>query len=149
MKNQEFQGLKAQLSYWNNRLAGQWHWHLEKALAPLEVTASQFAVLMAITEGAAKPSDIAAALDVDAAAITRILDRMGEKGLLSRCDSLRKEDRRFVALELSEAGKALVPRLRKAAEDLEGRLLQGLSAAKRRELLETMTVLYQKARSMP
>ena len=141
--------MQEHFGYWNNRLAGQLHWHLEKALAPWQVTASQYAVMMAISAGAAKPSDIADALDVDAGAVTRILDRMGEKGLLSRCDSMKKEDRRFVAVELSAEGKALVPQLNKAAQDLEERVLEKMPQSRRKELLKIMKDLYQRARSMP
>jgi DNA-binding MarR family transcriptional regulator len=141
--------MQEHFGYWNNRLAGQMHWHLEKALAPFQVTASQYAVLMAISDGAGKPSEIAEALDVDAGAITRILDRMGEKGFLSRCDSIKQEDRRCVAVELSPEGKALVPKLRKAAEALEASLLEEMPQSRQRELLKIMKELYQRARSMP
>jgi len=141
--------VKNHFGYYNARLAGQMHWHLEKALAPFEVTASQFAVMMAIAEGADKPSEVAEALDVDAGAVTRILDRMGEKNLLSRCDSLKKEDRRFVALELSPQAKALLPKIRKAADDLDERLLEGLPLSHRKQLLKIIQDLYEKSRSMP
>ena len=141
--------MKNHFGYYNARLAGQMHWHLEKALGPFEVTASQYAVMLAIADGATKPGEIAEALDVDAGAITRILDRMGEKNLLSRCDSVKKEDRRCVAIELSPEGKALVPRIRKAADQLDERLLSDLPQSHRKQLMKIIQDLYEKSRSMP
>lgn len=148
MKNTENQFLRRQVSYWNGRLAGQLHWRLEKTLAPLDVTASQFAVMMALSDGAAKPSELAEALDVDAGAVTRLLDRLGEKGLLSRCEMAKKGDRRCVSVELSAQGKAMLPKLRRAAEGLQERLLEGMKDRQRRELLGSLQNLYEKVRRM-
>ena len=71
----------------------------------------QFIVLKHLGEGAARTAaDLCRLNRYDTGAMTRILDRLEEKGLVHR--ERRREDRRVVFLRLAPAGSALLPRLK-------------------------------------
>lgn len=85
--------------------------HLDAELGRFGLNAMQYAVLKHLTEGAARTAaDLCRFMYYDTGSMTRILDRLEEKGLLrrERC----KEDRRVVFLHVAPAGRTLLPRLR-------------------------------------
>lgn len=79
---------------------------LDKHLEPHGVTAQQFKVLIMIASfNAETPADLCRMLSLDSGSMTRMLDRLEQKDLLSRTRS--ESDRRQVRLALTEAGQAL------------------------------------------
>ena len=66
-------------------------------------------------------SDLAARMYLHAATVIGILDRLEDRGLITRIRS--RNDRRFVVVELSEQGKQLV---KKSPEVAQGLLVKGL-----------------------
>ncbi|BCM23765.1 MarR family winged helix-turn-helix transcriptional regulator [Methyloradius palustris] len=79
---------------------------VDKNIAPLDLTAMQWAPIMAIAKGYAKTAaDLANIANIDTGAITRMLDRLESKGLLVRTRST--DDRRVVNLELTEEGQRM------------------------------------------
>jgi DNA-binding MarR family transcriptional regulator len=79
---------------------------LDKHLEPHDVTAQQFKVLVIISRfNADTPAELCRSLSLDSGSMTRMLDRLEQKGLLvrTRCES----DRRQVRLVLTESGQAL------------------------------------------
>src|SRR6201993_3272415 len=82
-------------------------------LAPLEISAAQYVVISVLAKSKCGPdsaTQLCKDLSYDAGAMTRMIDRLEAKGLISRrrCP----EDRRLVKLELTEAGLAALPKLR-------------------------------------
>jgi DNA-binding MarR family transcriptional regulator len=83
---------------------------LDAELGPFGLNGTQFAVLKHLGEGAARTAaDLCRLNRYDTGAMTRILDRLEEKGLVRR--ERGREDRRVVFLRLAPAGRALLPRL--------------------------------------
>ena len=83
---------------------------LDAELEPFGLNSTQFIVLKHLGEGVADTSaDLCRLNHYDTGAMTRILDRLEEKGLMRR--ERGREDRRVVFLRLAPAGKALLPRL--------------------------------------
>ena len=83
---------------------------LDAELVPFGLSAMQFAVLKYLTQGTARTAaDLCRLMSYDTGAMTRILDRLEQTGLLrrERC----REDRRVVFLNVSGEGRALLPRL--------------------------------------
>lgn len=80
---------------------------LDARMAPHDMTAAQWTILMYIHEGC---GDTAAVLcrhcSYDTGSMTRMLDRLEEKGLISRVRS--EEDRRRVQIRLTPAGRELI-----------------------------------------
>lgn len=101
---------------------------VDTELAPLGLTAMQFAVLKHLTQGTARTAaDLCRLLSYDTGAMTRILDRLEETGLLQR--ERCREDRRVVFLHVSGAGRALLPRLLAVGERVLEAHLTGFTHA--------------------
>ena len=83
---------------------------LDAELERFGLNSTQFIVLKHLGEGAARTAaDLCRLNRYDTGAMTRILDRLEEKGLVRR--ERGREDRRVVFLRLAPAGRALLPRL--------------------------------------
>jgi DNA-binding MarR family transcriptional regulator len=83
---------------------------LDAELERFGLNSTQFLVLKHLGEGVARTAaDLCRINRYDTGAMTRILDRLEEKGLIHR--ERGREDRRVVFLRLAPAGKALLPRL--------------------------------------
>jgi len=83
---------------------------VDKHIAPLDLTAMQWAPIMAIAKGYAKTAaDLANMANIDTGAVTRMLDRLESKGLLVRTRST--DDRRVVNLELTEEGQRMAQQI--------------------------------------
>ena len=105
----------------------------DEQLAAMEVTSAQFIIIATLSMGIAKSaSDLCKGISYDAGAMTRMIDRLEEKGLLRR--SRDPGDRRLVNLELTEKGNAALPRMRDVSMKVLNRFLQGFTKAEARQL---------------
>ncbi len=105
----------------------------DEQLGPMEVTSAQFIIIATLSMGVAKSaSDLCKGISYDAGAMTRMIDRLEEKGLLRR--SRDPGDRRLVNLELTEKGSASLPRMRDISMRVLNRFLQGFTKAEARQL---------------
>jgi DNA-binding MarR family transcriptional regulator len=105
----------------------------DEQLVAMEVTSAQFIVLTTLSMGEMKSaSDLCKHISYDAGAMTRMIDRLEEKGLLrrSRCP----DDRRLVNLELTEKGSLALPQMRRVAMRVVNRFLNGFTKAEARQL---------------
>lgn len=114
---------------------------LEQALEPSGVTAQQYNVLRILRgagPGGATCGQIAERMVKADPDITRLLDRMEQRGLITRGRDTK--DRRVVLTRISPAGAKLLAALDKPAADLVRKQLGGLG---RRKLQELITMLEQ------
>jgi DNA-binding MarR family transcriptional regulator len=99
---------------------------LDGELSKYDISAPQLIVLAYVAN---KEADSAAALcksiSYDPGAMTRMIDRLQEKGLIRRTPN--PEDRRATNLELTAAGRALYPQLLAAKETVQAQFLRGFS----------------------
>ncbi|HET7766510.1 MAG TPA: MarR family transcriptional regulator [Burkholderiales bacterium] len=99
---------------------------IDAELAPFDVSAAQWLVVLLVGENAvASASGLCDTLAYDPGAMTRLLDRLERKGIVRRVRS--PEDRRTIQLELTQAGKALYPKIIAAIADVNNSLLRGFS----------------------
>jgi DNA-binding MarR family transcriptional regulator len=99
---------------------------LDGELQPFGITGTQFAILKSVTEGTAETAaDLCRLLHYDNGSMTRLVDRLEQKGLIRRERS--KDDRRVVSLRVTVAGRAAMPRLRDSAARVVQRMLTGFS----------------------
>jgi len=105
----------------------------EAELAPLDITAAQYVILMSLAHGeCCSASDLCKGISYDPGAMTRMLDRLERRGLVRRAPN--PEDRRSFQLELTEEGQAVVPKLRIAGMKVLNRMLDGFSAKEAQQL---------------
>jgi len=113
---------------------------MERELAPYDITAAQLIVLASV---ASQEADSAAALcksiSYDPGAMTRMIDRLEQKGLVRRIPN--PEDRRAMSVEITVAGKALYPQLLEVKERVQAQFLRGFSADEVRVLEGLLTRL--------
>src|SRR6516162_6228093 len=101
---------------------------LDTELERFGLNSTQFIVLKHLGEGMAHTAaDLCRLHRYDTGAMTRILDRLEEKGLVRR--ERGREDRRVVFLRLAPAGRTLLPRLLAVATRIVEAHLAGFSAS--------------------
>lgn len=113
--------------------------HLEQELADndLGLNFTQYRVLKALSFcERISASELARRIDHDAGALTRLLDKMQEKGFLQRHTCA--EDRRAVDISLTDAGRALIKPLRNISNRLTDVALADLSTDERAILLSLL-----------
>jgi MarR family transcriptional regulator, multiple antibiotic resistance protein MarR len=116
----------------------------DRRLAPLELSAAQWAVIACLAgEERKSASDLCKGISYDAGAMTRMLDRLEGKGLIRRNRS--PDDRRLVHLELTEEGRAAYPRMRELSLGVANRFLRGFSKAEARQLESLLTRMLENA----
>jgi DNA-binding MarR family transcriptional regulator len=99
---------------------------IDRELAPLGITTQQAALLLvARLHGGRGAAHLADPLGTDTAGMTRLLDRLEAKGLVTRHAS--PLDRRSLVIAPTEAGKALIPELISAFRRANDKLLQGVA----------------------
>ncbi len=124
---QEFLELMIQVS---SRFREERRWK-----AGMDLSVPQMILLLILhRHGPCKAGDLARELRVTQGVVTRMVDRLLEKGLVSR--SRLPDDRRMVLLSLTPQGKRLATRLeRQHAQDIKG-FLRSIPAQERRDLLD-------------
>lgn len=107
-------GIEPSLGYYLATARNVLATRMDRAVAPLGLTASQIGVMLLLWFGRARtPNEMSRVLSYDTGSMTRMLDRLEKKGFLVRRRS--EADRRVVELELT-------PRGREAAQQLPARI---------------------------
>ena len=101
-------------------------YQVDKRLDVHELTSAQWGPLMRLRNaGASTVAELARWLQVDAGAMTRLLDRLEKKGLCKRVRST--EDRRVVKVELTPEGEAAIREVPAVLADVMNMHLAGFS----------------------
>ena len=105
----------------------------DPALAALEVTAAQYFVLSALFDhDGDRLSRLCREMSYDPGAMSRMIDRLEAKGLITKGRS--HEDRRRINVELTAAGATSVPRMRAHSAGVLNRVLAGFTQSEARQL---------------
>lgn len=100
---------------------------LDAEAEPLGITAAQWIILVRIANGCSPTAaELCRLSRYDTGSMTRMLDRLEDKGLIRRLRSC--DDRRAIHLELTEAGHALYPQLPAVSVAVHNHMLKGFSA---------------------
>ncbi|HVW75767.1 MAG TPA: MarR family winged helix-turn-helix transcriptional regulator [Rhizomicrobium sp.] len=119
-----------------NRLLPQ----MEALFADQELTFSQWTTLVALHDGRiTTASDLAHNICHDAGSLTRLIDQMVERGLVTRARDER--DRRVVRLSLTPRGRKVVEALAPRMMEFWNGLLTGFSHAEVDALISLLTRL--------
>ena len=121
----------------------------DKRLAPLELSAAQYIIIanLAGPEGPKSAADLCKGISYDAGAMTRMLDRLEGKGLITR--SRCTHDRRLMNLELTEEGRAAYPRMREISMLVANRFLRGFTKAEARQLEGLLLRMLENGQEVP
>ena len=106
---------------------------VEKRMAQHGLTDAQWKPLWMLKIGRATTAiELAREMDIDAGAVTRMLDRLEAKGLLERVRS--EADRRVVHLRLTEAGDTVAKKVPFVLAAVNNDFLRGFSEAEWKQL---------------
>lgn len=115
---------------------------LEKHLASAGISPSQWMMLMALGEkDHLVQSELGKILNLDSATITRIIDKLQEKGLLVRNQA--RDDRRAQVVSLTEAGEKAYHRLSGIGEEVDKIASRGLSSKEVEKLLHWLSIIHK------
>lgn len=106
---------------------------VELRMAEHGLTDAQWKPLWMLKTGrAATANELAREMDIDAGAVTRMVDRLESKGLVERVRSAA--DRRVVHLRLSAAGETVVKKVPFVLASVNNDFLRGFSEAEWKQL---------------
>ncbi|KJK23942.1 MFS transporter [Burkholderiaceae bacterium 16] len=90
---------------------------MDAALKELDITAQQMGILLSLSRGVATtPFELSKLLVIDTGLMTRMLDKLEHKGLLTRSRSV--DDRRVVNLELTAKGHGVAEQIPEIAPEV-------------------------------
>jgi DNA-binding MarR family transcriptional regulator len=110
---------------------------IDFALEPRGLTSAQWVPLFKLHMGLASTvAELARECELDAGAMTRTLDRLEAKGLVTRVRS--SEDRRVVNLELTREGREAARQIPDVLCKVQNAFLQGLSVEEWQQLKDLL-----------
>ena len=140
-------GLRDHVGYWLRRLSDEVHLSFERKLAAHGVTVAQWNVLVTLYRGEGETvAEVARFIETDAAAVSRLVDRLAEKGLVARFAD--PASRRRVLLALTPPAAGLVPMLAELADQNDEAFFGTLPPAQRAELAGLLQRLVSEARTV-
>ena len=109
----------------------------DEEVAALGVTAAQFTIIANVVKGRAHSAcELCNFMDYDRGAMSRMIDRLESKGLVRRVPL--PQNRRSMALEVTDAGKAAFPKMQACLAKVMNRLLKGVAKTQVREAERTL-----------
>jgi MarR family transcriptional regulator, organic hydroperoxide resistance regulator len=140
-------GLRDHVGYWLRRLSDEVHLSFERKLAAHGVTVAQWNVLVTLYRGEGETvAEVARFIETDAAAVSRLVDRLAEKGLVARFAD--PASRRRVLLALTPPAAGLVPMLAGLADQNDEAFFGTLPSAERAALAGLLQRLVSEARTV-
>lgn len=112
----------------------------DRRVRSLGLTRAQWRVLMWVyrTPGVTQ-SELADTLDVQKAALGRMLDRLSDKGWIKR--EADREDRRIRRVHLSKQVEPLITTMRKIAAELRAAAMEGIPEQDRERFVDTLLIV--------
>ncbi len=127
--------LETHVGYWLRFVSNHVSASFAKKLALHEVGVGDWVVLnMLNDQKVLSPAQIASSTKMTRGAVSKLLDRLYLKQLVSRVES--HKDRRYQEITLSESGKKLLPKLKKLAEANEHEFFGHLEKEQKIEIIK-------------
>jgi DNA-binding MarR family transcriptional regulator len=113
---------------------------VETRMAKHDLTDAQWKPLMLLKKGVASTAiELAREMDIDAGAVTRMVDRLEAKGMIERVRS--DEDRRVVHLRLTQSGETTADEVPHVLAAVNNDFLRGFTEAEWKQLRKLLTRL--------
>lgn len=125
--------VQSSYTYWISRLSNLMQERFNHMLKDQGISWPQWMVLNVMNQGIARtPAAIADHLGTDRSAVTRLLDRLEDKGVIVREHD--KLDRRSVTVHITDQGRAMMSKLNESARQHQRQFLSGLHSTEFRAL---------------
>lgn len=134
---QKISHLEDHLGYWLRIVSSYVSHDFNKKLKEREFTIAEWVLLRLLYESQEMtPGNLAEVTGITRGAVTKVIDKLLEKDLVQRIESL--EDRRFQLLRLTRKGQSLVPSLAKLADENEKSYFSFLSKEEQRMIIHIL-----------
>lgn len=135
--------LEDHLGYWLRFVSNHVSHAFRLKVEAQGVTVAEWVLLRAMYDaGAASPGHLADTLGLTPGTVSKLVERLRRKALVTRVTS--REDRRCQTVALTDRGQALVPTLAKLADENDREYFGHLSAKHRIQLLNEFKALVQR-----
>ena len=132
--------LEYHIGYWLRFVSNRVSHSFRDRIAVYDVTVAEWVALRSLHNRApCTLRELAMQIGIDGGTASRLIERLIQKKLASR--RISKSDRRAVKLELTEAGRALIPKLAREADENDDHFFQTLPKQDREHLLRIMKKL--------
>ena len=132
--------LRSHIGFWLRFVSNHVSHTFARNLDGSGVTVAEWVILREMFDSAStSPSAVATATGLTRGAISKLIDRLVQKNLVSRAEA--SGDRRFQDIKLTAAGRTLVPRLARIADQNDEEFFSQLSAEERERLVATLKKL--------
>ena len=132
-RRQKLAGLTDHLGYWMRLVSNQVSHSFARKIEGKGITTAEWVLMRMIYDvEATAPSRVAEQMGMTRGAITKLADRLIDKGMLVRRDD--PNDRRAQSLGLTDEGRRLVPVLARLADQNDEAFFRALTIAERRQL---------------
>lgn len=138
--DQTVSALETHIGFWLRFVSNHVSHRFASKLLGNEVTMAEWVILREMFEiRETAPSLLATSTGLTRGAISKLVDRLLQKGLVSRTES--SEDHRFQTIKLTAAGRRLVPKLAALADQNDEEFFATLSLAEKEALVATLKKL--------
>lgn len=133
-------GLEAHAGFWLRFVSNHVSAEFSRLMEGEGISVSEWVALRRLFDaGEAAPSELMSALGMTKGAISKVVTRLEEKGLVTR--AALDDDARARKISLAAAGRALVPRLAALADQNDEIFFGPLSPSRREQLVEILKEL--------
>jgi DNA-binding MarR family transcriptional regulator len=137
---QRASALESHTGFWLRFVSNQVSHSFARKLVGSGVSVAEWVMLRHMFEaGGASPSALASATGLTRGAVSKIVDKLLHKNLVTRTEAAK--DRRFQDVKLSTQGRALVPKLAAIADRNDEEFFSQLSVEERERLVLTLKKL--------
>src|ERR1700691_3720408 len=141
--------LRAHIGFWMRLVSNHVSYSFARKLETSGVTVAEWVLLREMYGGddTTAPSVIAGLTGLSRGAVSKLISRLLEKGLVTRKES--SSDRRYQDIELTPPAVAIVPKLAKLADENDREFFGVISKTKRetlKEILKRVAVLHRLTR---
>jgi DNA-binding MarR family transcriptional regulator len=112
---------------------------LDQRFGELGLTSQQAGVLLHVSGGTTSPRKLADLLGTDTAGMTRLVDRLVEKGYLDRLPAA--DDRRTITVALTSAGRELVPAIKPIFDEVADTITADIPAEALPDVLKALEAM--------
>jgi DNA-binding MarR family transcriptional regulator len=133
--------LQSHIGFWMRLVSNSVSQAFAAKLEQTGVTVAEWVVMREMygEAGITTPSQVAELTHLTRGAVSKLLERLLQKGLISRTES--KEDRRYQDIQLTAAGRKLVPQLAALADQNDEEFFSSISASERTQLVKILKKL--------
>jgi DNA-binding MarR family transcriptional regulator len=136
----EISHLKSHIGFWMRLVSNHVSHGFARKLLASDVTVAEWVVLREMYGmDAVTPSVLAEQIGMTRGAISKLIDRLLEKQMVTREEC--SDDRRFQSVALTAKGGRLVPKLAALADENDAEFFSALSGAERKELARLLQKL--------